>query len=324
LLSVSRQPKLALVTGATGFAGRHLIDALLVETGWEIVGLARRVRASPQPERCRFVVADLTVGDQVRRALTDVQPDFIFHLAAATPPVPDEQLFDMNVGGAITLLEAVTSVCPLAPVLIVGSDAQYGPQDAAHLPTAENAPMRPVAAYGRAKVLQECIALRYQRMVGLRIVCVRPFNYIGPGQSDRFVVATLARQIALAEQGLGPSTIEIGRTDTARDFTDVRDVVRAFIQSLLLGRPGAVYNIGSGTPRGIAAIAGSMASIARVRVTFHSVPSRIHQGEVRVTQCDASRLRDRTAWMPRIPIEQTLLEILDDWRTCVAASAGKA
>ena len=264
------EPKQALITGVCGFAGHHLSALLLAETAWNVIGVDRRSGFSTQPERCRFVVADLTEPGKARRVLAEAQPDYVFHLAAATPPVPDDELMRANLVGAVLLLEAVATVCPKARVLVVGSDAEYGPQNASHLPTNEGAPLRPVGVYGRSKVLQERIARTYGRMCGLSVICVRPFNYIGPGQSEHFVVPALARQIALAELGLGPSVVELGRTDTARDFTDARDVAHAFLLSVVRGRPGAVYNIGSGTPRGIENIAQRLAACARVPITFHS------------------------------------------------------
>jgi GDP-4-dehydro-6-deoxy-D-mannose reductase len=305
-----------LITGGGGFVGRHLIEYLIQETDWQIVGFGRTPPGQEHP-RYRFYFGDICEQDAIRQALAVSRPDYVFHLAAATPPAPDALMYAVNVGGTANLLEAVQGVNPRARVLVVGSDAQYGPLPPRHVPTSERAPMRPVGPYGRSKVLQERIARQFQTMLSLPIVCVRPFNHIGPGQSDRFVVPSIARQIAEAEAGLTSGVIQLGRIDTARDFTDVRDVVRAYLDCMRDGEVGGVYNVGSGQPYRIAEIADLLAAAAAVPVTFTSVTARARPGDVLRTQCDASVLHRRTAWAPRIPIEKTLTDTLDYWRAQV-------
>jgi GDP-4-dehydro-6-deoxy-D-mannose reductase len=309
----SGRPAVALVTGAAGFAGRHLVDLLLHETGWQVVGFARTLTPQAHP-RYQMRRGDIRAQDEIRQALAACRPDFVLHLAATTPPAPEALMYGVNVGGTANLLEAVHEAAPRARVLVVGSDAQYGRLPPRHVPTSEKAPMRPVGAYGRSKVLQERIALKYGRMASLDVVCVRPFNHIGPGQSDRFVVSSLAQQIARAEAGLGSQTIQLGRTDTARDFTDVRDVVRAYLGCVRDGEAGAVYNVGSGRSYQIGAIADLLAAAASVPVTFTSVAQRARPGDVLHTRCDASSVYRRVGWAPRIPIERTLRVTLDYWR----------
>jgi GDP-4-dehydro-6-deoxy-D-mannose reductase len=308
------RPSRALITGAAGFAGTHLVRELQQSTAWQVVGLVRRTRAESLRDRYTEVAADIMDLAALRQILREVQPEYIFHLAAATPPSTDEEIFLTNVGGATALLEATLAECRRARLLIVGSDAQYGPLPASHLPTRESAPMRPTGAYGRSKVLQEQIAMRYRRMADLRVVCVRPFNQIGPGQSDLFVVGALAKQIAMIEAGLAPGPVEIGDLSSARDFTDVRDSVRAYVLSLALGLPGYPYNIGTGAPRSIRDIAEMLLNAARVPIGVRSATERVRTNEVRVTQADCERLRRRTGWAPRIPVERTILDTLEYWR----------
>jgi GDP-4-dehydro-6-deoxy-D-mannose reductase len=313
------QDRTVLVAGAQGFVGRHLVEELLLSSAWQVVELVRRPSYPTEYERCRRVVADVTDAERIQRVLEQWQPDYVFHLAAATPPATSREFFAVNVGGTSALLDAIVTKCPSAAVLIVGSDAQYGRLDPKWLPTPESAPLRPVGAYGRSKLLQEFIARRLQALTKTRIICVRPFNHIGPGQSDLFVVPTIARQVVLAERGLGPNVIEFGNGDSMRDFTDVRDVVRAYVQVLLSGRSGAVYNVGSGVPRRIGDIAAMLVAQASIPVTLRSVPTRFRSEEVLVTWCDASRLRRRTDWAPRIRVEDTLADTLEYWRALVAA-----
>jgi GDP-4-dehydro-6-deoxy-D-mannose reductase len=313
------EARTAVVTGARGFAGRHLVELLLRETAWRVIEVARRACAPPADTRRRQVVADLRDVDRLGCLLAEERPAYVFHLAAAMPPASIADLFAMNVGSTSALLETVSEVCPQATVLVVGSDAQYGRVAPEWLPTPETAPQRPLGPYGRSKVLQEVLALRFHELTGLRIVCVRPFNYTGPGQGEQFVVPTIARQIALAECSRGSDVVQLGNADAWRDFTDVRDVVRAYVQVLLHGQSGEVYNIGSGTPRRIGDIAALLTAAARTPVTWRSVPARRRRHEVASTQCDASRLRGCTGWAPAIPLEQTLADTLDYWRQRVEA-----
>jgi GDP-4-dehydro-6-deoxy-D-mannose reductase len=313
-------PKVALVTGATGFVGRHLLDALR-QTPWSLVGVARRGPTPAGSERCRFVVADLREPARVERVIRESVPDYVLHLAAATPPSPDARILAVNVMASTMLLEAVVRERPSARVLIVGSDAQYGRLGPGNRPTQENAPMRPLATYGRSKVLQEAVALRYAAMAALHVVCVRPFGIVGPGQSPRFVVGKIVHRIAQAEAGAGPTTIEVGRLDVARDFTDVRDVARAFVHALLMGRNGEVYNIGSGVATSIEEVARMLASMAATPIAFRTVRNRFRAADVETTQCDASKLRTETGWAPTIPIEQSLADALDHARNIVGGKS---
>jgi GDP-4-dehydro-6-deoxy-D-mannose reductase len=312
------QPHIALVTGASGFVGRHMVAALLSETAWEIVAVDRQPgRISDEP-RVQARVADVRDAEALRTTLDESRPDLVFHIAGRIPPASDAELFSTNVLGTTLLLEHLAASRPGASILIVGSDAQYGPQDSAWIPTPERAPQRPLNAYGRSKLLQEQIARRYARLTDLHVVCVRPFNHIGPGQRDAFLVPTLARQIARAEAGLGPPRIELGRIDAQRDFSDVRDIVQAYLRALVLGASGQVYNVGTGIATSIREIVALLERQARVPISF--VPeARGRRADVDVTRCDARRLRLRTGWHPTIPLERTLGDTLDDWRRRVAA-----
>jgi GDP-4-dehydro-6-deoxy-D-mannose reductase len=316
-LAEVRAPRVALVTGATGFVGRHLIDALL-QTSWSVVALTRRGPTPPDTERCRFLVADLREPARMERALGEAAPDYIFHLAAATPPTPDSRILAVNLMASTTLFELLVREATGVRVLVVGSDAQYGSLGPEHRPTPETAPMRPLGTYGRSKVLQEAVALQYAAMAHLGVVCVRPFNIVGPGQSTQFVVGKMVQHIARAEAGKASSSIEVGNLDVARDFTDVRDVARAFVQAILGGTPAEVYNIGSGVATSIGDVARTLASMARTPITFRPVHRRFRALDVSTTRCDASKLRAATGWAPTIPMEQSLNDALHHARDALA------
>ncbi|HEU4866163.1 MAG TPA: NAD-dependent epimerase/dehydratase family protein [Actinomycetota bacterium] len=306
-------PRSALVTGAGGFAGRHLVRHLLESTAWNVAGLSRSGMGGAADARVLDLKGDITNPEDVAAALEVSRPDYVFHLAARTPPADDHDLIDTAVGGTTVLMEQVLAAVPDAAVLSAGSDAQYGPQEPGSLPTAEEAPMRPVHAYGRAKLRQEEVALSYAA-AGLRVVCVRAFNHIGPGQSDRFVIPSIASQIARAEAG-GPPVVEVGSTEDRRDFTDVRDVVRAYLQALIMSPSGGIYNIGSGVNHSIGEAVAILARMAMTKVEVRPVAGRVRRGEPSETCCDASRLRSLTGWAPAIDFETSLRDTLEHFRS---------
>ncbi len=309
----------ALVTGAGGFAGRHLVDLLLAETAWTVAGISRSGTGISGPGASRFhdFQGDIANPEDIGKLLEQVRPDYVFHLAAATPPAAEFEFLRTSVLGTALLFDKMLELVPDAQVLVVGSDAQYGRQEPSSLPTREDALLRPVNAYGRAKLLQERVATAYGAASELRVVCVRPFNHIGPGQSPRFVIASLSAQIARAEAG-GSPVVELGSEMDRRDFTDVRDVVRAYLQALIMGLAGGIYNIGSGVSHSIAEAAGILQELARTEVRFKPVADRVRRGELTETLCDASRLRSLTGWSPAIPFETSLRDTLDYFREVTA------
>jgi len=287
----------------------------LAAGGWAAVGTTHK--KSPGPEQADFVYANVESFQQLRSLLRKVSPGYVFHLAAITNP-RHPRVFRTNVGGVVALLEAVKEASPLARVLVVGSDAQYGPQET--LPTPESAPMHPINRYGRSKVLQETLALQYARMAGLWIVCVRTFNYIGPGQLGGSLAANIARQIASAERGGSPE-IRVGDLTTWRDYTDVRDIVRAYFLALECGQPGVVYNVGSGVSYSGQQLANLLSSRARTAVSFKRDPALVRVNDVAETRCDATLIRQTAGWTPCYSIEQTVEATLDYWRQELATES---
>ena len=305
-----------LVTGAAGFAGRHLIRHLEAETSWEIVGLARS--AAPMEGRARSVSCDLRDRDLTERVIERYRPEAIFHLAAQSyvPKAvadPSSTLMN-NIIGQVNIFESVLSVGIEPRILVVSSSEIYGGVTEDELPVGEDVPLRPANPYAVSKAAQDLLAYQYSVSSDLDIVRVRPFNHTGPGQSDRFVVSGFARQIAQAEAGRVEPSILVGNLDAERDFLDVRDVVRAYLLAIKRGEPGAVYNLSSGIPRRIGDLLDTLVALASTNLSVRTDPARLRPVDVKTIYGDSGRFREAAGWEPLIPIERTLLDTLEYWR----------
>lgn len=311
----------SLITGVGGFAGQYLAQRLR-KGGDTVYGVARR----PVPWHVSGVAdgpgyaqlwADLTLPAQTHRVVEEAAPERVYHLAAASSV--QESFLDPvgtlqnNISGLVNLLEAVRALAPQARVLVVSSSEIYGrSRDAA--PLDETAELRPESPYAVSKAAQDLLGYQYHVAHGLDVVRVRPFNHIGPGQSDHFVAASLARQIAEIEAGLREPAILVGNLDAQRDFTDVRDMVRAYELALQAGEPGAVYNIGRGSAVSIRTMLEQLIARSGVPVSVRVDPARLRRADAPVAVGDASRFRQRTHWEPQIPLEATLADLLSYWR----------
>jgi GDP-4-dehydro-6-deoxy-D-mannose reductase len=294
----------ALITGAAGFVGGHLW-AHAAERGAELVGPSREE-------------LDLLDAAAVRGLVADFRPDSVFHLAALASvgqswSEPAETL-DNNMRATLNLLEAVRAEAPEAVVLAAGSGEQYGPVAEDRLPVGEDEPFRPQNPYAVSKASADLLAGFYADAHGLRVVRTRAFNHAGPGQSDAYVVAAFARQIAEAERaGLEELVIETGNLAPRRDFTDVRDVVRAYWLAVEQGEP-AIYNVCSGVSVPVADILARLADLTDLRVEQRTDPARLRKHEVMDIRGSHERLTEATGWQPEIALETTLADTLDWWR----------
>jgi len=299
----------ALLTGAGGFVGGHL-RAHLEDEGDEVVGLGDEV--------------DITDADAVRTAVAAARPDAVYHLAAASHvgsswAAPAEVL-RVNAGGTLHVLLACESA-DVRRVLVVGSAEQYGHVAADRLPIGEDAPQRPVSPYGASKAAAEVVALQAHLGRGLGVVLVRAFNHLGPGQSDRLVASTIAAQVARNERD-GGEVVATGDLSPRRDFTDVRDVVRAYRLLVERGELGTAYNVCSGVDVAVATVADHLLALATHPMRVELDPERLRPVDLPVLRGDPSRLRAATDWSPSIPLERTLADLLDWWRARVATEAG--
>jgi GDP-4-dehydro-6-deoxy-D-mannose reductase len=309
-----------LITGVTGFAGRHLGALCAGRQGVSVIGIGRRPLAETDPPAGLdgYERVDLHDLDRIRDVVRSAAPDRVFHLAghssvASSWDDPAALIAD-NVSCTLNLLEAVRLDAPEARVLVAGSSEEYG--DPQRLPVTEDHPLQPRNPYGISKAAIDLAAGVYTDAYGLHVVRTRAFNHIGPGQSDSFVTASFARQIADAERaGEGTGAVEVltGNVHVKRDFTDVRDVVNAYWLALDGARPGA-YNVCSGRVVPITDILGALAGHTRLDVTFRPDPAAVRKQDVREIYGSHQKLTGATGWEPRIPLEQTIGDTLDWWR----------
>jgi GDP-4-dehydro-6-deoxy-D-mannose reductase len=313
----------ALITGINGFVGGHLAEHLLAATDWQIIGVGREaLPLATIRERIAWNVADLTDSAAVERVVRAVQPEVVFHLAALAHPAssfrdPRGTLFT-NIGMQLNLFEAIRAAELDPTVLIVCSGEEYGVVQPDEIPVDEHTPLRPISPYSVSKVAQDMLAYQYHAAHGLRTIRVRPFNHTGPRQEDRYAPTGFAHQIARIEAGLQEPVVRVGNLQAQRDYTDVRDIVRAYRLAVERGEPGAVYNLGSGRPVAIRTILETLVQLSHIEIEILPDPERMRPADVPIVACDATRFRDQTGWEPCIPLEQTLRDILDDWRGRVA------
>ena len=308
----------ALITGASGFVGPHLARHLHT-LGQVVHGLGR---GEAVPGYDAFHRADLLDMTAMRSVIERARPEVIYHLAAqsAVPRSWDDPAGTVvnNLVGEINLLEAVrrASIDPVI-VVAVSSDA-YGLVSPNANPVNEDVPFRPLSPYAVSKAAQDLLSYQYAAGRGMRIIRMRTFNHLGPGQSDRFAIPSFARQLAEIEAGRRPPLLETGDLSAERDFTDVRDVVQAYALAADRCRPGEAYNVGSGVGRRIGDLLQMLVMLCRVPVEVRQDPARLRPVDVPSMICDATRFRAATGWAPFIPLEQSLRDVLEDWRTRVA------
>ncbi len=312
-----------LITGVAGFAGSHLADYLLDHTEDEIWGVVRRTRwrIAHLVGRLHLVSCDLTDPVATARVIDRIRPDVVYHLAAnarvgASWKHPWET-YEANLRAQLSLMEAIVNSGTRPVVLIVGSNEVYGKP--LRLPVNEDHPFRPVTPYGVSKVAQDVMGLQYHLAFGIPVIRTRPFNHIGPRQGPGFVAADFARQVARIEAGLQEPVIRVGNLEARRDFTDVRDVVRAYYLASTRGHAGEVYNVGRGESHAIREILDILLDASRVPIQVEVDPERLRPSDVPEVICDADKLRHETGWAPSIPFEQSVLDTLQDWRGRVRA-----
>jgi len=312
-----------LITGITGFAGSHLAEYILNnKPGVEVYGLVRwRSRLENVQHiinKINLVEADLKDAYSVKKALAKIKPDWIFHLAAqsfvpSSWRLPAETM-SINVIGQINLFEAILELKISPRIHIAGSSEEYGLVYPNEIPIKESNPLRPLSPYAVSKVAQDLLAYQYFKSYGLDTVRTRGFNHTGPRRGEVFVTSNFAKQIAEIEKGLKEPVIMVGNLEAKRDFTDVRDMVKAYWLCLEKGESGEVYNIGSGKTYQISQILDILLSYSKLNVKIKKDPERMRPSDVPILIADNTKFTQLTNWKPEIPIKQTLLDLLNFWR----------
>ncbi len=307
-----------LIIGAAGFVGGHLTDALAAGGEYEIY--ATKLPQEQLAEDCRRTVCDLDICDAaaVCRLMQEIKPDRIVHLAAQSSVAlswkKPQLTADVNILGTLNVLEAMRQHVPQARLLMVGSAEEYGAVTPAQCPVREETPLHPANFYAVSKVCNEQTAALYCKAYGLHIVMTRSFNHFGRGQSDAFVMADFCKQAAAISLGLHEAVIRTGNLSAKRDFTDVRDIVRAYILLLEHGRAGEVYNVGSGRARELATLLDTVRTVSGAAFSVETDPARFRPIDVPVIEADISKLQLDTGWQPQYSAEETIADTLSWWR----------
>lgn len=319
-----------LITGITGFAGSHLAEYLLEEHPQVVVKGTYRWRSRMENlenvhGKVELLEADLRDFSSVHRLLAEVRPDVIFHLAAqsfvpSSWTAPNDTL-TTNISSQVNIFEAVR-VLGLDPVIqIACSSEEYGLVLPHETPIKETNPLRPLSPYAVSKVAQDLMAYQYFQSYGLKTIRTRGFNHTGPRRGDVFVTSNFAKQIASIELGLQEPVIRVGNLEAIRDFTDVRDMVRAYWFATQKGRPGEAYNIATGEGIRIRELLDRLLALSTSQVKVELDPERLRPSDVEILIGDSSKFRADTGWEPRVPFEQTLSDTLDFWRARLRSRA---
>lgn len=311
-----------LITGVDGFVGGHLARYLFTLSEATIYGttlLPVEHHQALAKEGILLQQADLTHSSDVRSLLENIAPDYVYHLAAQSfvPrsfEAPWETLQN-NILAQLNILHRMALMKLETRVLVVGSSGEYGSVQPDEVPITETQPLRPANPYSVSKVTQDMLGLQYFISHDVQTIRVRPFNHIGPGQSERFVASAFASQIAAIEHGKQDPIMHVGNLTGKRDFTDVRDMVRAYHLLLTNGKPGEVYNIGSGKAHSIQELLDILLSFTDLRIKVQADPDLLRPIDAPIVVCDAQKMHDVTGWTPIISFEDTLRNILDDWRS---------
>lgn len=312
----------ALITGYDGFVGPHLAEHLLSE-GRRVSGtIIAGGRPNPLHKgRLEKSVAlfplDLRNYENVLDLVKETQPDEVYHLAGISH-VPTSWknpvlTYATNVLGSVHLLEALREWGHPARTLVVTSAEIYGSIKPAELPAVETLPLRPENPYAASKAALDLIALQWGRYPGMNIVRARPFSHTGPGQTPSFVCPSFARQVAEITLGIAPPVMKVGDLSARRDFTDVRDIVRAYRMLIEKGRRDEAYNICSGKPRSIKAILQTLKSFSPIKIQIVTDPERLRPSDIPETRGSHTKLRRDTGWTPQIPFNQTLKDLFEYW-----------
>jgi GDP-4-dehydro-6-deoxy-D-mannose reductase len=312
-----------LITGITGFAGSHLAEYILahhpdVQVHGIIRWRSRMDNVAGILGKVELHEADLKDIVSLKKVLAACRPERIFHLAAQSF-VPTSwrlpaETFMINAVGQINLFEAALDLKLDPRIQIAGSSEEYGMVFPDEVPMKESNPLRPLSPYAVSKVAQDLLGYQYFKSYGLKVIRTRGFNHTGPRRGDVFVTSNFSKQVAEIEKGKREPVIHVGNLDAKRDFTDVRDMVRAYWLAAEKGEPGDVYNLGSGTAISMHELLEKLTALSRTKLRVQVDPDRLRPSDVQILLADSFKFRKLTGWAPTIPFEKTLSDLLDYWR----------
>lgn len=314
--------KKVLITGVTGFAGSHLAEILFTKGDYELFGTSLSASAidaiSSIKDKIRLFELDLLNQEAVEKIFFDNTFEYVFHLAALTSPAESfsnpARILTNNILSQISLLEALRKTKSKARIIIVSSAEVYGKIELEDLPIDENTEFRPLNPYAVSKLTQDFLGLQYCLSSGLDIVRVRPFNHIGPRQGEQFVVSSFSKQIAEIEKGKKEPILKVGNLEAKRDFTDVRDIVRAYVLVAEKAKRGDVYNVGSGRSFKIKEVLDKLLSFSTSKISVEVDEALFRPVDAPNVVCDATKLKKLTGWEVSIPLDTSLKDTLDYWR----------
>ena len=309
--------KKALIIGAAGFVGHYLTECIQQNRNWQVC-----VTKLPQElvaiEGVEIYDLDILNQEAVCSLLERLSPDYIFHLAAQSSVAYSwknpEFTLDVNICGTLHVLEAARQLRKKPRILLIGSGEEYGHVKEADIPITEDTLPKPGNIYAATKVCQNMLGRIYAEAYGLEIINVRAFNHIGPNQASIFVTADFCNQVAEIEKGLKRPVIQVGNLEARRDFTDVRDVVWAYVLLIEKGTPGETYNVGSGQAVSIHEILDQILKMSSAEIEVTINPEKFRTVDIPVIEADIKKLRECTGWEPKLPLEKTIYETLEYWR----------
>jgi len=309
--------KKVLITGIAGFAGSHLAQYLISQK-FAVSGFFHPDHSTNNIEHIKdsiwLIPCNLLIERELKANIKKINPDYVFHLAAFSSPAlsfnDPKKILSNNIFTELHLLEGLVENKSKAKVLIIGSADEYGNIDSKDLPANENTPFAPVSPYAVSKVAQDMLGLQFFLQYKLHVVRVRPFNHIGLRQSKDFVVSSFASQIASLEKNK-KEILRVGNLESWRDFTDVRDMVRAYLLALEKGLPGEVYNIGSGKAVKIADILKKLLSFSKAKIKIQKDKNLFRLTDIKKIYCDFSKFKKQTGWTPKIPLDKTLFDTIE-------------
>lgn len=305
-----------LVIGAAGFVGSYLIDEMH-SCGMDAYA-TKLSHERLEHESAKVYDLDILDKEAIVTLLLEIRPDYIFHLAAQSSVGLSWKnpglTVDVNIKGSINVMDAVREMYYKPRVLLIGSGEEYGHIRPGETPIREDNLLRPGNIYAATKACQNMIGSIYAQAYDMQLMMVRSFNHIGPGQAPMFVVSDFCKQVAEIEKGLREPVMYVGNLAAKRDFTDVRDVVRAYVKLIQQGAPGETYNMGSGHAVEIRKILDMIISMSEKGIRVEIDPNKIRPVDVPIIEADITKLNELTGWRPQITLEQTIRETLDYWR----------